>query len=101
MLTIICKDNRQELSFESVDKLTVLNATRVKEELNNLLSKENAHLILNMENIKYIDSTGIGVLISALKKSYENNSTFLISNVNKDVMNLLKIMKLDKVFNIV
>jgi anti-sigma B factor antagonist len=79
-----------------------LNATiaqEIKISLNNALKQSEFQLILNLKNILFIDSTGIGVLISALKTSRQNNGIFILKAVNKDVMSLLTLMKLDKVFD--
>ncbi|MCL2074373.1 MAG: STAS domain-containing protein [Marinilabiliaceae bacterium] len=99
MLSIINKETKQEGILEGLDRLTALNAHIVKEELTKYLSVPNVIFTLNMENIRFIDSTGIGVLISAYKTAHMNNGIFLLSNVNKEVMTLLTLMKLDKVFN--
>lgn len=86
-------------TLEGTDRLNAPVATVVKEELNSLLEKNQYTLVLNLENIRFIDSTGIGVLISALKTARQNNGIFMLSNVNKEVMGLLSLMKLDKVFD--
>ncbi len=87
-------------SFEATDRLTATVAPEVKTELNNQLT-DNTNLVVNLSNVKFIDSTGIGVLISALKTARQNNGSFKLCAVQKDVMSLLNLMKLDKVFDIV
>ena len=99
MIKLIDKNDKQEGILEGIDKLIAPVAPAVKDELTIILSKKNINFVLNLENIKFIDSTGIGVLISALKTSRQNNGIFLLSSVNKDVMSLLTLMKLDKVFD--
>ncbi|MDR2927176.1 MAG: STAS domain-containing protein [Cytophagaceae bacterium] len=99
MLKITDKNSKQEGILDGIDRLNALVAPAIKDELTGALSKKNANLILNMENITFIDSTGIGVLISALKAARQNNGSFLLANVNKNIMNLLTLMKLDKVFD--
>jgi anti-sigma B factor antagonist len=86
-------------TLEGTDRLNATIAQSVKDELTNMLVQSNYKMVLNLENIRFIDSTGIGVLISALKTSRQNNGTFLLRNVNKDVMSLLSLMKLDSVFD--
>lgn len=86
-------------SFEDTDRLNATVAPEVKNELNNQL-KGNTNLVINLSNIKFIDSTGIGVLISALKTARQNNGSFKLCAVQQDVMSLLCLMKLDKVFDI-
>lgn len=92
-------NNMQIGTLEGTDRLNAPVATVVKDELNGLLVKNQYNLVLNLENIRFIDSTGIGVLISALKTARQNNGSFILSNVNKEVMSLLSLMKLDKVFD--
>ena len=87
-------------TIEGTDRLNATVAPRVKEQLNRQLKECHYQLTLSLENIKYIDSTGIGVLISALKTARENNGTFCLKGLNKEVMGLLTLMKLDKVFEI-
>ena len=98
MLKINNNKNNQEGIFEGIDKITSLLSHDIKEELNHFLSAPNSNLTLNLENIKYIDSSGIGILLSAMKTARQNNNSFLLSNVNKDVMKLFVLMKLDQVF---
>jgi len=99
MIRLIEKNNKQEGILEGIDKLIAPVAPAVKDELTDILSKKNVNFVLNLENIKFIDSTGIGVLISALKTARQNEGVFILSSVNNDVMSLLSLMKLDKVFD--
>ena len=86
-------------TLEDTDRLNATIAPEVKAQLNSNLNKPEVNFILNLQKIKFIDSTGIGVLISALKTARQNNGNFYLSNVNKEVMDLLSLMKLDKVFD--
>lgn len=86
-------------TLEDTDRLNATIAPEVKAQLNSNLNKTEVNFILNLQKIKFIDSTGIGVLISALKTARQNNGNFYLSNVNKEVMDLLSLMKLDKVFD--
>ncbi|WP_010422610.1 STAS domain-containing protein [Anaerophaga thermohalophila] len=86
-------------TLEDTDRLNATIAPEVKAQLNSNLNKPEVNFILNLQKIKFIDSTGIGVLISALKTARQNNGNFYLTNVNKEVMDLLSLMKLDKVFD--
>lgn len=86
-------------TLEDTDRLNATIGPEVKAQLNSNLNKPEVNFILNLQKIKFIDSTGIGVLISALKTARQNNGNFYLSNVNKEVMDLLSLMKLDKVFD--
>jgi len=99
ILTVDSQDTKLVGKVTETDRLNATIAASVKEQLNSNLNQPNVDFILNLENIKFIDSTGIGVLISALKTARQNNGSFILSNVNKEVMDLLTLMKLDKVFD--
>jgi anti-sigma B factor antagonist len=98
-LKIIRQNDMLIGTLEDTDRLNATIAPEVKTQLNSNLNKPEVNFILNLQKIKFIDSTGIGVLISALKTARQNNGNFYLSNVNKEVMDLLSLMKLDKVFD--
>lgn len=87
-------------SFTETDRLNATVAQDIKAKLTEVLSNDGTKMILNLGNIKFIDSTGIGALISALKTARQNNGSFQLCSIQEDVMSLITLMKLDKVFDI-
>jgi anti-sigma B factor antagonist len=98
-LKVTAQDDKLFGILEETDRLNATIAPSVKEQLNKRLNHPDVTFILDLEGIKFIDSTGIGVLISALKTARQNNGNFFLTNVNQEVMALLSLMKLDKVFD--
>jgi len=94
-------DNKIVGVLENIDRINATIAQEIKEELTNALIEGGYNLTLDLSNIRFIDSTGIGVLISALKTSRQNEGSFFLKSVQKDVMSLLTLMKLDKVFDFI
>lgn len=88
------------LSFENVSKINILVAQSLKEELAQYLNTSGKKLVLNLEGVEYIDSSGFGALLSILRNAKNNNSTFKICNISPDVMELVKLLKLHNVFEI-
>ena len=87
-------------TLQDTDRLNAANAPELKSKLNEILDTKGTKLVLNLENIRFIDSTGIGALISALKTARQNDGNFQLSSVQQEVYSLLALMKLDKVFDI-
>jgi len=85
--------------IQDTNRLTATIAPEIKSPLTDALKKKGVSLTLDLNNIKFIDSTGIGVLISALKTARQHNSNFVLCSVQDDVMSLLKLMKLDQIFD--
>lgn len=79
-------------------ELDVSTCDKVKEHLYSLLDKEVLDIKVNLENLEYIDSTGLGVLIGVLKKLKVNNKEIFILNPRNNVNKIFTITGLDKIF---
>ncbi len=87
--------------IQDTNRLTATLAPEMKLQLSDVLKKNGVQLTLDLSNIKYVDSSGFGILISALKTARQNNSSLILNDVQEDVMSLMKLMKLDQIFDIV
>lgn len=83
-----------------VDRITVTNAGDLKKTLALQFSSGSCDVFLDLQNIRYMDSTGVSVLISGIKSSREQNRGFILRNVQPDVHKLLSLMKIDKIIDI-
>ena len=60
-----------------------------------------ASCIVDMENVRYMNSSGIGVLITILTKVKNKNGQMVLVKPSVQIVKLLEITKLDSVFTIV
>lgn len=75
-------------------------ATELLAEIDaNIRNGENK-IVLNLENLKYINSSGLNVLINILTKARKEGGDVAICCVNKKINELLVITKLDSIFNV-
>ncbi len=86
--------------FNNVTRFNALISEPVKEQLKGYFAKPNTKLILNLENIDFIDSTGFGVFLSIMKTANNNYGFFKICSINPEVMELFKLLQLHNVFEI-
>ena len=86
--------------FENVNRFNALIADPVKEQLKGYFNKSNSKLILNLEGIDFVDSTGFGVFLSIMKTANNNYGFFKICNITTEVMELFKLLQLHNVFEI-
>ena len=100
MLKHESKNGIEILTFDNINKLNILIAQTLKEEVAQYLSKPNTKLILNLKGIEYVDSSGFGALLSILRNAKNNDSQFKICNISSDVMELVKLLQLHNVFDI-
>ncbi|SHJ39960.1 anti-sigma B factor antagonist [Geosporobacter subterraneus DSM 17957] len=83
---------------EVVGEIDIYTANRLKETLINLLNEQNTDIRINCEELDYIDSTGLGVLIGALKRLKQDNKNIIIANPKPNISKLLNITGLNKIF---
>ncbi len=100
MLKIEKVDNIDVVKFEDVQKFNALITEKVKEELAQLFEKPNTRLILDLEGVKYIDSSGFGVFLSVMKMANNNYGFFKLCNIAPEVMELFKLLQLHNIFEI-
>ena len=88
------------VKFDNANRFNALIAEPVKEQLKEYFNKPKVKLILNLEDIDFVDSTGFGVFLSIMKTANNNYGFFKICNINSEVMELFKLLQLHNVFEI-
>lgn len=73
-----------------------------KEPLCELLGEEvyGKRVLLDLSNVDYIDSSGLGWLIVCQKRFKENQGGLVLHSLPQLVQNVLKVVQLDQVFTI-
>ena len=90
------ENNFWEIHLEG--ELDVSSADKLKEYLHNLADEKIIDMKINLENLDYIDSTGLGVMIGVLKKLKTDNKEIYILNPKNNVKKIFTITGLDKIF---
>jgi anti-sigma B factor antagonist len=100
MLKIEKINNITVVRFNNIDRFNALITEPVKEDLKSFYNSPGTKLILNLEGIKYIDSSGFGVFLSILKTATNNKGVFKICGISNEVMELFKLLQLHNVFTL-
>lgn len=85
------------LSGELIDKNQ---ATDLVKSIDELLVEGKNKLIIDLSDLKYMNSSGLNVLIQLLTKTRTNGGESVIFNVSKKVNDLLVITKLNTLFKV-
>jgi anti-sigma B factor antagonist len=75
-------------------------ASSFRETLRELVTKGNKKLLLNLADVSYIDSSGIGELVSGFTTVTNQGGQLKLLNLTKRVRDLLQITKLYTVFEV-
>jgi anti-sigma B factor antagonist len=72
----------------------------LRDAIRDLVSKGDKKLLLNLGDVTYIDSSGIGELVSAFTAVRKEGGELKLLNLTKKVHDLLQITKLYTVFDV-
>lgn len=72
----------------------------LRDTIRDLIGKGNKKILLNLGDVTYIDSSGIGELVSAFTAVRREGGELKLLNLTKKVHDLLQITKLYTVFDI-
>ena len=65
-----------------------------------ILSQEGNKMIFDFKNIEFIDSSGIGCIISLVKTAKSNHSEIKLCNISSEVMDVLELLHLPMILDI-
>ena len=99
-----------KLSTRQVGNVTVIDvagritlgegSSALRETLRDLVAKNQNKILLNLADVTYIDSSGIGELVSGYTTVTNTGGSLKLLNLNKRVKDLLQITKLYTVFEV-
>ncbi len=80
--------------------IDIMSIKDLKSQLLDIGQNENKDIELDLSKVNYIDSSGIGVLITLLKLQNNKGKSLTINKVSPKVLNVLKISSLADAFNL-
>ena len=81
-------------------ELNLYNAPQLKSHLHGMADEGKSRIVLNLEELEHIDSSGIGVLISAMTRLKKDGGQLKLAAVSGSVRMLLNLTKLHNLFEI-
>ena len=72
----------------------------LREIVRDLVEKGNNKIVLNLGEVSYVDSSGVGELVKAFTTVRTKGGQLKLANLNKRVHDLLQMTRLSKVFEI-
>lgn len=96
----IAEENHIQILFLSGELIDKNQATDLIINVNELLEAGNHKFIIDLSDLKYMNSSGLNVLIQLLTKTRTNGGDSVICNVSKKVNDLLIITKLNTLFKV-
>lgn len=88
------------ISINIPKNFTIEEAAKFRIQINKFIEDGGRNFILNFSECDFIDSTGLGVIVSAYKKCTEHGGSIKLKELKEPVKKLFKLTRLDKVFEI-
>jgi anti-sigma B factor antagonist len=98
------------IASREVDGVTVLDlsgritlgegSVQLRDAIRGLISKGQKNILLNLADVNYIDSSGLGELVSAFTTAKNQQAEVKLLKLTKKVHDLLQLTKLYTVFDI-
>jgi anti-sigma B factor antagonist len=81
-------------------ELDVLTAAALRTAIGDVIQAGRVHLVLDAAGITFMDSTGIGVLVIALRRTRASGGSFAIAGAHGRTLRTLAMTGLDRVFDL-
>ena len=82
-------------------RIDVHYCTQVEQEISKLLKFEtSSHLLFNLNDVEYISSSGLRIIVSTMKILKESNRIVAICNLNNAVKKIFDVVQITDMFNI-
>ncbi|MDR4950009.1 STAS domain-containing protein [Neobacillus cucumis] len=99
-LSIDVHQKKEEVSVRLAGEIDAFTASSLREELLPLADGKNTTMIINLKDVSYLDSTGLGVFVGIFKKLKENGGELRLVELSERLRRLFEITGLDKIMNI-
>ena len=81
-------------------EVDVSNASTLRDALDEQLSSGEGAIAIDLADVPYIDSTGIGVLVGAAHRAQEAGRTFVVARPQRNVARVLSLLGVSEELNV-
>lgn len=84
-----------------IGELDIYVSEEFKKKVLDIYNNEKSDIYFDFSKLEYIDSTGLGAMISILKELLEDDHRIYLKDVNPKIRKLFKITKLEEMFTFI
>ncbi len=98
-LKIDFNDKKEEWQVYPREDIDIYTSDKFKDRVLESFRENEKDILIDGRDLSYVDSTGLGALIYILKEIKEKGYKLHLTNIKPNILKLLEITELDKVFN--
>jgi anti-sigma B factor antagonist len=99
-LSVGTREQGGRMIVEVGGEIDVYSAPALRDQLNALVAAGHHHLVVDMQGVEFLDSTGLGVLVGGLKRVRTQGGSLHLVCSQERVLKVFRITGLTKVFSI-
>ena len=99
-LSLTTRNEGERTVVEVGGEIDVYTAPKLRETLISLVDNGRYHLVVDLEKVDFLDSTGLGVLVGGLKRVRTHDGSMSLVCTSERLMKVFRITGLTKVFDI-
>jgi anti-sigma B factor antagonist len=99
-LSVTSREQGGRTVVEVGGEIDVYTAPVLRERLNDLVGEGRHDLVVDMEKVDFLDSTGLGVLVGGLKRVRSHDGSLHLVCTQEKILKVFRITGLTKVFPI-
>jgi anti-sigma B factor antagonist len=96
----VTENTDQAVVITTPERFTVEVASEFKELLNKLVKEQNYKFVIDLSATKYMDSSGLGAIVSRIASTRANQGDIRLANPSKFVEELLDLTQLMRILKI-
>lgn len=100
MLDIRLEDRDGVLIIHPLGELTAQSAPNLRALFEEHITAASPSLVLDAGELKYLDSAGLGALVSGLMRSREYAGQLVVCNLQSEVQGIFQLTRMDQLFHI-
>lgn len=82
------------------ERLDAHNSDHLKQELSRLFEAGKTKLVVDLKEVRFIDSSGLGALVSGFKNASSRQAGLKLSSLQSQVKSMFELTRLQRVFDI-
>ncbi len=100
MLTNIESRDAVTLIQVQEERLDAHNSPELKNQMLKLLEEGNHRMIIDLQDVRFVDSSGLGALVSGFKNASARNGSLKLCGLQPQVQSMFELTRLHRVFDI-
>jgi len=92
--------NNFNVLFVLDERIDAHNSAELKDYILHMIELNKVNIIVQLEQVRFVDSSGLGALLSGFKHAEAKSGKLSLSNVQNQVLSMFELTRLNRVFEI-